>query len=84
MKDKNDKELCKGDIVKWTKKAWGMSATPNAPIVSWLGDEEIEIVVIENIVPSFKAYYPIGAVERRSTIEVIGNKFDNPELLELI
>lgn len=68
-KDKDDKKIYTGDILKW----------------QWNGsEEEIFIVTEENIRRKREDWYMsgIGRWEIPSIAEVIGNIYDNPELLK--
>ena len=68
--DKNGVKVFEGDIVKGTRY-------PN--------DEFIGVVIWDDKTASFfieKTYLIFVAFDPSRTFEVIGNKFDNPELLE--
>lgn len=72
LHDKNGKEIYEGDIVRTYEKSDGKLT---------------EIVIFENgcfkveCVSDKKANYPIGCVTQKH-IEVIGNIYENPELLK--
>jgi hypothetical protein len=84
MKDKNGKTIHKGDIIEWKIDGFETSGGYPSPNISWMAYPETRKVVIEDVkhLPTFKEYTGIGMIERQSTIEIIGNKFKNPELLE--
>jgi len=78
LKDKNGKEICEGDLyVTWNKKSirqvfyrngafcGGMSLEESAPL-DWEYDKDFERVLPD---------------EFASLIEVIGNVYENPELI---
>lgn len=84
MKDKNGKEIKLGDIIEWKIDGFSTSGGYPAPNISWMAYPETHRIVIDDInnIPNFVAYMGIGGLEKTSTIEIIGNKFDNPELME--
>ncbi len=77
LRDKNGREIYEGDIVK-RGEAWG--------VVVWSPDEMC-FEIRENNHPAFA---PVGAfyghdgewLFEQSTIEIIGNLYENPELLK--
>ena len=74
MNDKNGKEIKNGDIIKWFVKGFSTSGGYPAPNISWHADDEIRLVIIkDNKIPSFKESTGIGAIERHTEIEIIGN-----------
>ena len=79
LKDKNGKEICEGDIVRFTSTDW--MAPPARRTRSWIGKVEFrkyswalvgevitELVTLDDIL--------------RSKMEVIGNLYENPELIK--
>jgi len=78
--DKNGKEIYSGDIIEWRTKGYTMSGSYVAN-VGCSADDEIERVIIgDNADLSFIKYTIFGHIPRESTIEIIGNKFENEEL----
>jgi len=78
MKDKNGIELKKGDIVKWFVAGFNTSGGYPAPNISWHANDEIRIVIVKDIkILNFTEFTGIGAIERQTEIEIIGNINDN-------
>jgi len=69
LKDKNGKEIFDGDIVKFDDGT--IMNVFQSEDGSWVLDEE------DNSYKAFKVY------NQQEIIEIIGNKFENPELLEV-
>ena len=84
LKDNNGKEIYEGDIIEWKISGYSMSSSWISPNIGCMAEDERQLIIIKDItnLPSFKAYTMIGSIERESTIEVIGNTFDNPKLLK--
>jgi uncharacterized phage protein (TIGR01671 family) len=74
LKDKNGKEIYEGDILKWLgfEVSNGKQIRPvrKAPILSDTREWIINCYQIQNL------------IESNGTVEVIGNIYENPELLE--
>ena len=73
LKDKDRKKIYEGDIVKWADLYTGESR------------DEDRVFIVENIQNFFetKGYYEAEYGERwEKELEIIGNIYENPELLE--
>ena len=83
-RDRNAKEIYDGDIIKWKIGGYRTEGSYISPSVSFAADNEVKIIEIKDItnLPTFKAYTGIGHIERQGTIEIIGNIYENPELLK--
>jgi len=80
MKDKNNKVIHKGDIIEWKIDGFRTSGGYPSPNISWMAYPETRIVIIDDInnIPSFIEPMGIGALNRSSTIEIVGNINKNP------
>ena len=67
-KDKNGKEIYEGDIVY-------IAAEDERGIIRWDNETARYVVIYDNIITDFDNWYG-------EDLEVIGNIYDNPELLE--
>lgn len=70
LKDRNGVEICEDDIVTWQgyEVSNGRQIRPTRKwLVEW---DYLKLCQIQNI------------IESNRTLEIIGNKFENPELLE--
>jgi hypothetical protein len=68
LKDKNEKEIYEGDVVKISED-----------LKQWKGKT---IMVVEYCVCTFTPLEVVFGVGNRDNIEVIGNIYENPELLK--
>ena len=68
LKDKNGKEIYEGDIVY-------IAAEDERGIIRWDNETARYVVIYDNIITDFDNWYG-------EDLEVIGNIYDNPELLE--
>ena len=68
LKDKNGKEIYEGDIVY-------IAAEDERGIIRWDNETARYVVIYDNIITDFNNWYG-------EDLEVIGNIYDNPELLE--
>lgn len=68
LKDKNGKEIYEGDIVY-------IMPEDERGIIRWDNETARYVVIYDNIISDFDNWYG-------KDLEVIGNEFDNPELLE--
>lgn len=76
LKDKNGKQICKGDITRLTVLK---TAHPNGLGIGEFKIEEVKF----NPYSGFSGVGRIDRIERDiDSIEVIGNIYENPELLE--
>lgn len=62
LKDRDGKEICEGDVIKWDEKEWG---NPFKEIVKW--DYEL---------------FSMRKNDWNNFGEIIGNIYENPELVE--
>ncbi|KKM08620.1 hypothetical protein LCGC14_1723510 [marine sediment metagenome] len=80
LKDKNDKEIYEGDIVKWF--GWGMRAgkqiRPERTMI--VGDANGEYGK-ESWIADLHKLWCIHTGNSQGTVEVIGNVYENPELI---
>ena len=72
LKDKNGKEIYEGDIIKY-KTAYYGNEKEHQEVVEWKNDLGCD---------SFGEPLGIGYLFRGFDIEVVGNKFENPEILK--
>lgn len=84
LHDKNGREVYEGDILKVTSEE-GESWESYVATVKWFGKEDYPAFDLEGIPTSWS--YDANALatifqEGVETCEVIGNTFENPELLE--
>ena len=78
LKDKNGKEIYVGDIIKWITIGEEGGNFEDIGVETDMGNHE---VIFENgKFTTTKPNIPIGHINKRC--EVIGNKFENPELLK--
>ena len=73
LKDKRGNEIYEGDVVSWEDKTSGF--------VQWNNDcvmFEIILEEVDNLVSASQLEKTLASDE----LEVIGNKYENPELLE--
>lgn len=68
LKDRNGKEIYEGDIVY-------IMPEDERGIIRWDNETARYVVIYDNIISDFDNWYG-------KDLEVIGNEFDNPELLE--
>ena len=68
LKDRNGKEIYEGDIVY-------IMPEDERGIIRWDNETARYVVIHDNIISDFDNWYG-------KDLEVIGNEFDNPELLE--
>ena len=68
LKDKNGKEIYEGDIVY-------IIPEDETGVIEWDNESARYIVIYDNIITDFDNWYG-------KDLEVIGNIYDNPELLE--
>ena len=75
LKDKNGKEIYEGDIIKWS------SAIKDAPLTIVKSWEKIEAVIWGNKYTGWFTESSVYGLGLYSHIEVIGNIYESPELL---
>jgi len=78
LKDKNGKEIYEGDIIKWISVGEEGGNFEDIGVETDMGNHEV--VFKNGKFSTTKPDIPIGHLIKK--IEVIGNKFENPELLE--
>ncbi|MBA7472476.1 hypothetical protein ES707_07803 [subsurface metagenome] len=76
LKDKNGKEIYEGDIVKVNDSEWGLYKVVWFP--HWAGFFR-EVIKASDYEPMGDKHQPLSA---NQMIEVIGNVWENPELLK--
>ena len=83
LKDKNDKELCKGDIVKFhidgkdnNETRVGVVTYSKRRAAYMFVDKGISVLIALNIPTG------LGITDPTPNFEVIGNIYENPELKE--
>ncbi len=74
LKDKNGKEIYEGDVVKWF--GWEVRAGKQ------IRPERIKVIESETWIADLHALWCINTGNSGGTVEVIGNLYENPELLE--
>jgi len=88
LKDKNGKEIYEGDIVKWIEFASieeeneGIIHDKGIGIIEWgrQANEAEWLIVRDTDIHSLSSF-PNRTMLERSDVEVIGNIYENPELL---
>ncbi|HEU0226460.1 MAG TPA: YopX family protein [Arachidicoccus soli] len=72
LKDKNGKEIYEGDIIRYETNYYGNNKISQT-VIEWQNDLEHD---------GFGEPLAMGYIFRGYNIEVIGNIYENPELLE--
>lgn len=75
LKDKSDKEICEGDIVRWSFKGMNNRLIHTADAVEWKSYAEEEW--------PYSTISGFTLPDSEDGYEVIGNIHENPELLEV-
>jgi uncharacterized phage protein (TIGR01671 family) len=83
LKDKNGKEVYEGDIVRWGMSHDLENAFPRLRFVEFCERQLIYKVVEVGDLPSSLDYLYEAKQPSTRWCEVIGNIFENPELLEV-
>ena len=77
LKDCNGKEICEGDIVK----LYHEEGDP-FPAIEFIGKVTYKNAAFKLTDPSCEYPYDLGIFDTEAETEVIGNIYENPELLE--
>lgn len=75
QKDENEKRIFEGDIV--TVRSSGIDEDDGYGVVSWDAGDSLFVIVFEGLTISFDNVYG-------RECEIVGNRFDNPELLGVL